>query len=182
MRYDLTLEDAEGDDAPPRRSRRARRVQRQLRQMKDGELNIVSMIDVFAVLVFFLLVSSSIAAARLNILALDLPGKSAVASAAPPMTHPEIELLPDALLVNVGDGRSQRLARTKAGYDLATLSSLLLAAKQAAPEQDRANLLVAPEVAYEELVAVMDVVRQGPGQRDLYPRIAIGAVAMEERP
>lgn len=182
MRYDLTLEDAEGDDAPPRRSRRARRVQRQLRQMKDGELNIVSMIDVFAVLVFFLLVSSSIAAARLNILALDLPGKSAAASAAPPMTHPEIELLPDALRVNVGDGRSQRLARTKAGYDLATLSSLLLAAKQSAPEQDRANLLVAPEVAYEELVAVMDVVRQGPGQRDLYPRIAIGAVAMEERP
>ncbi len=182
MPYDLALDAAEDDDAAPRSTRRARRVQRQLRQVKDGELNIVSMIDVFAVLVFFLLVSSSIAAARLNILSLDLPGKSAVAKAAPPLRHPEINLLPDALMVNVGDGISHRIAKTKAGYDVMALSTLLVAAKKAAPAFDKANLMVAPDVAYEELVAVMDAVRQAPDKGELYPRIAVGDLAAAVQP
>ena len=176
MPYQLALEDAD-EDLAPRRGRRTRRVQRQLRQVKDGELNIVSMIDVFAVLVFFLLVSSSIAAARLNVLTLDLPGKSALAKAAPPLRHPELKLLPDALVVDVGDGIAHHLAKTKTGYDLPALSGLLVAAKKAAPQYDQANLMVAPDVAYEELVAVMDVVRQGADQVERYPRMAVGDLA-----
>lgn len=181
MKYDLALEEVESDDAP-RRGRRARRVRRQLRQFKDGELNIVSMIDVFAVLVFFLLVSSSIAAARLNVLALELPGKSAVASAAPPQAIPEIHLLSDALVVNAGDGISRRLEMTRHGYDLAKLSTVLAAAKRVAPERDQARIMVAPGVAYEDLVAVMDAVRTGADKGDLYPRIAVGDVAARGAP
>ena len=63
-----------------------RRVRRMERQHKFGgrtvHLNIVSMIDVFAVLVFFLLVSSSLAAARLNVISLNLPSPDRVSDPA----------------------------------------------------------------------------------------------------
>src|SRR3546814_2161790 len=55
-------------------SRQSRRLERHQRmRARAVSLNIVSMIDVFAVLVFFLLVSSSITAAKLNVINLNLP-------------------------------------------------------------------------------------------------------------
>ena len=48
----------EYEEVEQRRSRRTRRLTRKLKGYGDGELNIVSMIDVFAVMVFFLLMDS----------------------------------------------------------------------------------------------------------------------------
>ena len=171
------------DEAASRRdARRARRVRRQLRLQRDNELNIVSMIDVFAVLMFFLLVTSSISAARLNILALDLPAKSALATAKPEI-RPSVRLLDDALLVDIGNGRLQRLTKSEDG---AQLAALLLAAKQRAPTQDGIDLLVAPDISYSDVIAVMDAMRLAtpeaiaagyPGE--LFPKVAIGEAPAE---
>lgn len=178
----LPIDDDEAEAASRRDARRARRVRRQLRLQRDNELNIVSMIDVFAVLMFFLLVTSSISAARLNILALDLPAKSAV-TIAKPETRPSIRLLDDALLVDIGNGRLQRLKKSEDG---AQLAALLLAAKRRAPTQDGIDLLVAAEISYEEVVAVIDAMRLAtpeaiaagyPGE--LFPRLSIGEVPAE---
>lgn len=170
------------DQGARRDARRARRVRRQLRLQRDNELNIVSMIDVFAVLMFFLLVTSSISAARLNILALDLPAKSAQASARAE-SRPSIRLLDDVLLVDIGNGRLQRLAKSEDGTALA---ALLLDAKRRAPAQDGIDLLVAADIAYADVIAVMDAMRMAtpeaiaagyPGE--LFPKVAIGEAPAE---
>ena len=57
---------------------RIRHMQRTNRvRSRAVHLNLVSMIDVFAVLVFFLLLSASLAADSLNSLGLDLPSPNA---------------------------------------------------------------------------------------------------------
>lgn len=174
----LPLPDDEAE-ATRRTARRARRLKRQLRLVHEGELNIVSLIDVFAVLVFFLLVTASITAARLRILALDLPGKTATVSARP-LARPSVTVLDRLLLVDIGDGRMQRLANAR-GEALAGLPALLLAAKQRTPQQAAIDLKVGPDIAYAEVVAVIDALRRAtpeaaragfPGE--LFPRLAIG--------
>ncbi len=182
----LLIDDAQDDDqaeaAKRKTARRERRIKRQLRLSRDGELNIVSMIDVFAVLVFFLLVTASITEARLNVLALDLPGKAAVSSK--PLTRPSITVLDAALLVDIGDGQPQRYLRNADGRALALLPERLLAAKRRAPKQEAIDLLVGPDVAYADVVAVIDAMRTAtpaavragfPGE--LFPRLAIGDAA-----
>ncbi len=179
----LPLDDEDAEAARRRTARRERRVKRQLRLTRDGELNIVSMIDVFAVLVFFLLVTASITAARLNALALDLPGKSSAASVRP-LVRPSVTVLDGLLRVDIGDGQPRRLALAADGQALAALPGLLLAAKRRAPKQDAIDLLVGPDIAYAEVVAVIDAMRVStpaairagyPGE--LFPRLAVGEAA-----
>lgn len=175
----LPADDEDAEAARRRTARRERRIKRQLRLGREGELNIVSMIDVFAVLVFFLLVTASITAARLNVLALDLPGKSA--ATARPLARPSVTVLDGALLVDIGNGQSQRHVRQADGRALAALPGLLLAAKRLAPGQDAIDLLVGAEVPYADVVAVIDAMRRVspealragyPGE--LFPRLAVG--------
>lgn len=179
----LLPEDDEAAAESRRTARRERRIKRQLRLVREGELNIVSLIDVFAVLVFFLLVTASITAARLNVLALDLPGKAAAASAAP-LARPSITVLDDALLVDTGDGVARRYPRTADGRALAALPALLLTAKRRLPKQDAIDLLVGPDIAYADVVAVIDAMRATTPAAvsagftgELFPRLAIGDAA-----
>ena len=60
----------EEEDQAPRKARRTRRLERHLKRGGNEELNIVSMIDVFAVLVFFLLVNQI----GVSVLGIELPG------------------------------------------------------------------------------------------------------------
>ncbi|PPE73277.1 biopolymer transporter ExbD [Solimonas fluminis] len=168
------------EDEPSRASRRRdRRQQRLLRQGEQEELNLVSMIDVFAVLVFFLLVSASVGALKLKVFGMDLPAPGAVAAVAP--APPIVRLLPDALQVEAAPAPPRRLPRTGKGHDLAALSALLVQAKQAAPGQQQVTLLVDAEVSYDEVVQVMETLRRTPAAAvriglpaELFPQIAIG--------
>ena len=169
-----------GDEAP-RKARRSRRLARHLKRGGSEELNIVSMIDVFAVLVFFLLVSSSITAAKLNVLSLNLPSND---SAAPPDKQPlqlSVSLLPDALVISDRNGAVRKLDNTPAGYNLQALSETLVETKKAAPTENTITLLISPDVPYEDVVKVMDAARLTPAEarnlglpRELYPLISIG--------
>ncbi len=172
------LED-EQPRASPRRERRQRRL---LRAGEQEELNLVSMIDVFAVLVFFLLVSSSVAATRLKVFGLDLPAPGA-AVATKDLPPPVVRLLPDGLQVEAAPAKTRRLPRTAQGYDLGALSALLVQAKLAAPAQQQATLLVDADVSYDDVVQVMETLRQAPVSVrlqglpvELFPQIAIGDV------
>lgn len=169
------------DDVPRESRRRERRQQRLLRQGDQDELNLVSMIDVFAVLVFFLLVSASVGALKLKVFGLDLPSPGATAAAAP--APPVVRLLPDALLVELAPALRRRLPRTPVGHDLSALSALLVQAKQAAPSQQQITLLVDADVSYDEVVQVMETLRRTPAAlrriglpAELFPQIALGDV------
>jgi biopolymer transport protein ExbD len=178
----------DGDEAP-RKARRSRRLARHLKRGGAEELNIVSMIDVFAVLVFFLLVNSSIAASRLNVLSLNLP--AADQTATPPDDEKlalSVSMLPDALVVSDRNGAVRRLANIPTGYNIAALSDVLVQIKKAAPKEDSITLLISPDVPYDDVVKVMDAARLTPAAaqslglpREMYPVISIGDAANAAR-
>ena len=163
-------------------SRKQRREQRTNKlRSRDVELNIVSMIDVFAVLVFFLLVTSSIAAARLNVISLNLPS--------PDLNIPPPAEMPLSLTVvmrKAGLTLSSRdavheLPNTPAGYDISSLSSFLVEVKKSHPQEENITLLLEQDVPYDDLVHVMDAARLAPAEsraaglpREMFPNIALG--------
>ncbi|WP_373080951.1 ExbD/TolR family protein [Zhongshania sp.] len=175
----------EGDEGA-RSSRRLRRLKRRLRQRPEGELNIVSMIDVFAVLVFFLLVGSSISASKLHALKLSLPSlaEPSMGSDEPSLTL-AVSLFADNLVITSRTGFRKSLPKIDDAYDTAGLSQSLVGIKANHPDESRVALFVAEEVAYADIVAVMDSVREYPsgvvgadGARALFPLISMGDAAV----
>lgn len=162
-----------------------RKQRRELRANKlharETELNIVSLIDVFAVLVFFLLVNSSIVAARLNIISMNLPGKSEAAPE-PPKEEPlnlTIVIRPAQLEIKSRDS-SYTLPNTASGHDLETLGRRLAAIKLKNPKEQNVTLALEPDIPYEHLVHVMDAARLVPPEGkaqglsgEMFPNIAL---------
>lgn len=146
---------------------------------RSEELNLVPMIDIFTVLVTFLLMTAVFY--RTVILELNLPSAQAVTE---PPQDLELEVLVRKARLEVGDRNSGLLTQIPngpAGYDLPALSEYLQRVKQQFPQKLDATLLFEPDVSYDSLVQVMDTVRvveQRQGgrmvQAELFPEISIG--------
>lgn len=162
-----------------------RRVRRMERVHKFGartvHLNIVSMIDVFAVLVFFLLVSSSLAAARLNVINLNLPSPDRT----PDPQNQQLQLTATVrkgrIEVSDRNGALRNIVNTPAGYNLGALSELLVEVKKTEPSEQNITLMMEPDVVYDDVIKIMDVIRITPAEaragglpRELFPNISIG--------
>jgi biopolymer transport protein ExbD len=163
-----------------RRNYKTRRMARHHR--KPAELLLVPMIDIFTVLVTFLLMTAVFS--RTVILELKLPTNSAEFVEPPPGLELEILLLKDSLVVaDRATGPLQTLSNAdNAGkYNIAALSEYLQRVKLKYPEKTDATLLLEPEIPYDLLVQVMDAVRiveqrQGTQlvQAELFPNVSIG--------
>lgn len=163
-------------------SHRIRRMQRMNRvRSRAVHLNLVSMIDVFAVLVFFLLLSASLAADRLNALNLDLPSPDA-SQAQQPKKIVSVTIRKNELELSDLEGTLTHIPNNAGGRDLPTLSARLSEIKLRKPSEEQITLLMEPDVAYEVLVQVMDAARTLPAgvqlesgpSRDMFPLISIG--------
>jgi len=163
-----------------RRTYAMRKLER--RHKKPAELLLVPMIDIFTVLVTFLLMTAVFS--RTVILELKLPSNSQDFVEPPPGLQLEVLLRKD--MVQVADRKSGPLATfPKApdaeGYNLAGLSEYLQVVKSRYPEMTDATLLLEPDTSYDTLVQVMDTVRileQFNGfttvQAELFPNVSIG--------
>jgi biopolymer transport protein ExbD len=155
-------------------SRNLRRITRRARRKRATELNIVSMIDILTVLVFFLLVN----ALGVSILGVNLPSSDAT----PPQVQPKdlkVIVRQDGLTVADAGGAVKQFPSASGVYDLPGLAALLSQIKDREPDEDKITLLLEPGVTYDTLVQVMDTVRVQPGvpghpQRDLFPQIGMG--------
>jgi biopolymer transport protein ExbD len=146
---------------------------------RTEELNLVPMIDIFTVLVTFLLMTAVFY--RTMILELNLPTADNVAQ---PPADLQLEVVVRQARLEVGDRNSGLLTEipnTSAGHDLAALSAYLQRVKQRFPDRLDATLLLEPDVPYDSLVQVMDTVRVVEQQQDgrnvqaeLFPEISIG--------
>jgi biopolymer transport protein ExbD len=144
------------------------------------DLNIVPMIDMMVILVFFLIFTAVFS--KTNILQLNLPANASAA----PLDLPkglklEVIIRPDDLVVNDrNSGPLKVLDNTPTGYDLDGLSEYMRRVKATYPQMTDATVLPGPNVAYDTLVQVMDTVRvyQEPvapfSKAELFPDIAIG--------
>ena len=138
------------------------------------------MIDIFTVLVTFLLMTAVFS--RTVILQLNMPAAQTEFRDPPPGLQIEIMVRKD--LLQVADRNSGPLAtmpNNASGYDYDGLTDYLKRIKNKFPEKTDATILLEPDTPYDILVQVMDRTRvfevsQGLNtvQAELFPDISIG--------
>ncbi|HWJ34391.1 MAG TPA: biopolymer transporter ExbD [Steroidobacteraceae bacterium] len=164
------------------KSKSARLVRRNHARYHHGrdDLNIVPMIDMMVILVFFLIFTAVFS--KTNILQLNLPASSTeVPLDLPKGLKLEVIIRPDDIVVNDrNSGPLKTLANTPAGLDLDGLSEFIRRIKSQFPDMTDATILSSPATSYDILVQVMDAVRvyQLPvapfSKAELFPDISIG--------
>src|SRR5215510_12484492 len=125
------------------------------RARKPAELLLVPMIDIFTVLVTFLLMTAVFA--RITVLQLDLPSAADSNSAAPAFRL-EVIVRKEGLELTNGNTQIAALPTINGEYDLKTLSDLALSLKRSYPDVDSASVLMEPDVEYDNLIQVMDAI------------------------
>jgi biopolymer transport protein ExbD len=161
-----------------RRSFQSRKLLRHHRQPQ--ELLLVPMIDIFTVLVTFLLMTAVFS--RTVVLQLNLPAAQTEFREPPPGLQIEVMVRKD--LLQVADRNSGPLAtlpNTAAGYNYDGLTEYLKRIKAKFPEKTDATILLESDTPYDTLVQVMDRVRvwetkQGLStvQAEMFPDVSIG--------
>ena len=147
---------------------------------KPAELMLVPMIDIFTVLVTFLLMTAVFS--RIAIVELDLPS-SAGGPVAEPTFRLEVIVRKQGFELTNGKEVIAAIPKVDGAYDLKALSAAAFALKQEHPQQDDASVLLEPDIAYDDLIQAMDAIRsveQGgtagaePTRVTLYTNIAVG--------
>jgi biopolymer transport protein ExbD len=163
------------------KSKSARLVRRNHARYHQGrdDLNIVPMIDMMVILVFFLIFTAVFS--KTNVLELNLPAGAAAAAELPKGLKLEIIVRPGDIVVNDrNSGPLKTLPNLATGYDLDQLSEFMRRVKAQYPEMTDATVLLEPSVPYDSLVQVMDTVRlyQLPvapfSKAELFPDISLG--------
>src|ERR1043165_5982310 len=107
------------------------------RPKKPVELLLVPMIDIFTVLVTFLLMTAVFS--RLTIVQLDLPSSAASSSAEPPFRL-EVIVRKEGFELTNGTTRIAAIPKVGGEYDLKGLSELALSLKRDHPQVDNASV------------------------------------------
>ena len=129
---------------------------RHAKPKKPGELLLVPMIDIFSVLVTFLLMTAVFS--RIAVIQLDLPS-AAAGEPSEPTFRLEVIVRPEGLELTNGRESIAALPLVDGDYDITNLSAMALALKKEHPTVDTASVLMAPEVEYDNLIQVMDAIR-----------------------
>jgi len=161
-------------------SKAARRVSRNhARYRGRNELNVVPMIDMMVILVFFLIFTAVFT--KTNVLELNLPGADAAVPDLPQGLNLEVIVRKDLIQVSDrGTGVLKELPSTASQYDLKGLSDFLQLVKTKYPDKNNAAILLEQDVQYDTLVHVMDTVRvfEVPGSQwmvgELFPDVSVG--------
>jgi biopolymer transport protein ExbD len=114
-------------------------------------------LNLMVVLVPFLLITAVFS--RITIVELSLPSSTGGPAPTDPGFRVEVIVREQALEVTNGTAVIARIPKEDGEYDLATLSDLVLSLKRDHPDADAASVLLEPDIAYDHLIQVMDVVR-----------------------
>jgi biopolymer transport protein ExbD len=169
-----------------RRSYANKKIARRVK--KPAELLLVPMIDIFTVLVTFLLMTAVFS--RTVILQMNLPAAQTEFKEPPPGLQMEILVRKD--LLQVADRNTGPLAtipNIATGPDYDRLTEYLKLVKSKYPEKTDASILLEPDTAYDVVVQTMDHVRvfetkQGVEtiQAELFPDISMGDAPAPDAP
>ena len=161
-------------------SKVARRVSRNhARYRGRHDINVVPMIDMMIILVFFLIFTAVFT--KTNILELNLPGADSAVPDLPEGLNLEIVIRADKIEVaDRGTGLLKSLPSQQGAYDLKGLQDYLALVKTRYSDKTDATILLEQEIAYDTLVRVMDTVRvfPVPGSKwdvaELFPDVSVG--------
>src|ERR1700742_1117505 len=169
-----------------RRSYQYRKLERHSR--RPAELLLVPMIDIFTVLVTFLLMTAVFS--RTVILQMNLPAAQTEFKEPPPGLQIEVMVRKDLLQVaDRNTGPLATLPNTAAGPDYDGLTDYLKRVKAKFPAKTDASILLEPDTTYDTVVQVMDHVRvfeakEGLNtvQAELFPDISMGDAPAPDAP
>ena len=144
-------------------------------------MDITTFLNLMVVLVPFLLITAVFS--RVTILELNLP--TAAGSSAPTKAKLTIEVIVRQKGLEIGNGRRvvARFPKVEENYDYTSLSKHLFEIKRNFPDKTDATILMEPDIEYENLVHVMDAIRQAElpqegtelmEKYELFPDISIG--------
>ncbi len=121
---------------------------------------------------------------RITIVELSLPSSSGGATAPnEPSFRVEVIVREQGLEVSNGSVVIATLPKVDGEYDLQRLSEYVMSLKRDHPDENDASVLLEPEIEYDHLIQVMDVVRSAERPAEgteesirvaLFPDIAIG--------
>lgn len=147
-----------------------------------AELEVTAFINLIVVLVPFLL--STAVFTKLSVQELALPSAAAPGLEQLKAETLQLEVVLRRDAIEVGDrigGLIQRIPATEQGPDVAALAALLQQVKARFPDEARASVLPEADTPYQQIVRVMDTVRetrstqgQGVQRTPLFPEIAVG--------
>src|SRR2546427_12423105 len=116
---------------------------------KPTELMLVPMIDIFTVLVTFLLMTAVFS--RITIVELDLPSAASTVASAPSFRL-EVIVREQGLELTNGAALIATIPKVNGEYDLRTLAQLAMSLKHDYPDADDASVLMEPNIAYDHLI------------------------------
>jgi len=162
------------------------RARRRVRRMESTEIDLTPYMNLLVVLAPFLLITAVFT--RLAVLEIYLP-PPASAELMSKLPSPEeqlvltISITEKGLVVANGNKIISFVQPTSKGHDLQTLSAVLQQIKARFPTVDNAIILSKPDIAYDELVQVMDATRVAlvvsEGRKtsySLFPNISLGEI------
>ena len=158
------------------------------RSKEPPELNITAFLNLMVVLVPFLLITAVFS--QITILQLSIPAASTADDSNKKNIKIEVVVRKESLELGDGNRLIRRMPNTEEGYDIRTLSSLLLDIKKGRPQKKDATILLEPDIEYASLVQIMDAVgtaelpKENPDPTaaeqeliervELFPQISIG--------
>ena len=158
----------------------ARAMRNHAKYRGRNDLNIVPMIDMMVILVFFLLFTAVFS--NTNILELNLPAPNSSVPELPKGLNLEVIVRQNSIeIADRNSGVLRTLPLKEGQYDYAALSEFLQFVKSKYPDTLAASVLLEPNIPYDVLVQTMDNVRvwqndEGPGLKlvELFPDISVG--------
>lgn len=159
----------------------ARRHHYRRRSSQPMELDVTTFLNLMVVLVPFLLITAVFS--RITIVELNLPSAAGGPSADAPAFRVEVVVREDGLEVSNGTRTIAAIPNVEGDYDLATLSDRMVELKRSYSAIETASVLLEPQIPYDYLIRVMDVVRsvEVPSEDNeeiqlaaLFPNISIG--------
>ena len=144
-------------------------------------LNLTPMMDVFTVLVVFLLITAVFTS--VTIMELNVPTNAGGHASNKPNFVIEVIVRKTGLEIANGSSIEAKIPKKDDKYDMKQLSEMLLRLKAQYPDKEDATVLMEPKIEYDYLVQVMDAVRgaevRAEGSKEtekivLFPKISIG--------
>lgn len=150
------------------------------RMRKPVELMLVPMIDIFTVLVTFLLMTAVFS--RITILQLDLPSSDSASAGTPPAFRLEVIVRQQGFELTNGTKLIATVPKVNDRYDFGTLTQMAMSLKQEYPQANDASVLLERDVQYDYLIQAMDAIRSAEVTQpdatttklELFANIAVG--------
>ena len=152
------------------------------RKLKEEDIDVTPLLNVMVVLIAFLIFSAVFTKISIQEIVLPTQGGSGEGEAAPQIT---IEVIVRAKGLEIGDGSNvvAVIPKQEGKYDLKRLSDFLLKIKKQYASKQDVNILLEPDIEYEDMIHVMDAVKiaeiRSEGGKSverilLFPQVSLG--------